>query len=60
MLALGSLADIEFDHLSFGKRLVTFTQDVGVMDEEVLSTCFRCDKALPFLVVKPFNGTFLL
>ena len=59
MLALGSLADIEFDLLALRKGLESLSGDAGVMDEKVFSAILRGDESIPLAVIEPFDGSCL-
>jgi hypothetical protein len=55
--AFGTLLDVEGDGLSFGQGFETTGLDGIVVDEDVLRTIGRGDKAEAFLVTEPLNCT---
>src|SRR3990167_2084057 len=56
LLTLGAFCDLKLDLLAFFQGFVPVPLNLAVVDEHVVSL-FRCDEAVTFLVIKPFNCT---
>src|SRR5512147_1586957 len=52
---LRALLDREFDLVTFGEAAETLGHDGGLVDKHVLAA-FHRQKAIPLLVVEPFDG----
>src|SRR4051794_18982812 len=55
--ALRALALLELHACTLGERLVAIAGDAAVVNEEILRPAFRGDKAIPFRVVEPLDGS---
>ena len=53
--ALGALLDVEGNGLPFGQGVESITLDGCVVDEDVLGSIGRSDKAKAFFVTEPLN-----
>src|SRR3989337_1395889 len=54
---LATLRGFELDLFALAEGFKAFTQDFGVMHEEVFAASIRGDKAIPLFIAEPFYGS---